>query len=300
MKKFNIYTVCFLFGMFVFSGCQDVIDVDLNFENAQLVVDAWVDNRAQDQKIRLTLSQEYLNSAIAEGVTGAEIKVSNGGNIEHIFEDQGNGDYIWTSNGQTLGSIGDEMTLQIFVNGKEYLGTNRINRVPEIDSISQETRVDELIFTDGIYAQLYARDLPGIGDTYWAKTYKNGQFLNKPLELLIIYDATFDAGSGLDGVTFIPPLREAINPIPDDLEEGEEAKAPYEVGDEIRVELVSISNDAFRFLQIAQEQMTNGLNTIFALPVANTKSNVFDQETEEPILGFFNVGAVSEIVKVIE
>ncbi len=281
--------LAFLFA----SSCTDPIDVDLNFDNAQLVVDAWVDDQAKDQIIRLTLTQQYDNSARAEGVPGATVEVVEGSNV-YEFVDQGNGDYKWSSDGTTtLGEVGDVFVLKINADGNLYEGTTSMYRVPEIDSITTEERKDEIGFADGIYAQLYARDLPGIGDTYWARTYKNGIFLNKPAELFPIYDATFSPGSSLDGITFIPPIRELINPIPDAPENGEDVPSPYKVGDEIRVELMSISNEAYEFLSIAFEQMTNGTNTIFALPIANTRSNVFNIITGERMIGFFNVGSTS-------
>ena len=75
---------------------------------------------------------------------------------------------------------------------------------------------------------------------------------------------------------------------------------PYEPGDSVRVEIHSITEEAFNFLSIAKEQMTNGDNTIFALPLANTKSNVFHSASGERALGFFNVAKVSTGGRTIE
>ena len=122
-----------------------------------------------------------------------------------------------------------------------------------------------------MFAELYARDLPGKGDTYWVKSYRNDTLLNRPQELNIIYDATFDAGTDIDGTTFIRPLRFGINAVDDD-----GLPRFLESGDKVRSEIHSISNQAFTFLQIVQEQTTNGDNGIFALPIANSRGNIFD------------------------
>ena len=110
----------------------------------------------------------------------------------------------------------------------------------------------------------------------------------------LCYDGTFDAGSGTDGIDFIPPIRELINPVADELQDGEEAQPPYAIGDNIRVEIYSVSNEAHRFLSIALEQMTNGSSGLFSLPVANSPTNIQALEADAPAaLGFFNVAAVS-------
>jgi hypothetical protein len=46
--------------------------------------------------------------------------------------------------------------------------------------------------------------------------------------------------------------------------------------------------------------MINGDNTIFSIPLANTKSNVIRTSDGKPALGFFNVSAVSEKDRLVE
>jgi hypothetical protein len=175
-----------------------------------------------------------------------------------------------------------------------------MNDVPPIDSITQEFREDEFGSPDGIYAQFFARDLIGEGNTYWIKTYKNGVFLNKPLEINLAYDAGFSAGSAVDGLIFIPPIREAINRVPDEDTDDNSDVAPWAVDDEIKVEIHSISLEAFNFMGTAQRQMINGLNGIFSEPVINTPGNIINTTGSEKILGVFNVAAVSEMTRVIQ
>ena len=75
---------------------------------------------------------------------------------------------------------------------------------------------------------------------------------------------------------------------------------PWQPGDLIRVEIHSISLEAFTFLDIARDQMVNGDNTIFAIPLANTRGNVVNQMTGERALGIFNVANVSAQEREIE
>ena len=57
---------------------------------------------------------------------------------------------------------------------------------------------------------------------------------------------------------------------------------------------------AFDFLDIARDQMTNGANTIFTIPIANTRTNIIALDGEEEPLGFFCVSAISSLTRIIE
>lgn len=291
-----------LLAFFTFS-CEDVVDIDANFSEAQLVVDAWLNDMDTTQTIQLSLSQDYFDATLPPAVTDAEVILANvNSGDSFVFEHKGNGAFEWTpQNDESIGNVLDEYLLTVTYNGFTYEAESKLNPTPVVDSIVYEFREEELGQPEGIYAQVYARDLPGVGDTYWIKTFKNGEFLNKPAEMNLTADGTFDLGSGTDGIVFIPPIREAINRIPDPDTEDDEEVPPYAVGDHIRVEIHSLTNDAFRFMQVALEQMTNGNNGIFALPVANSPTNVFSTQADAPAaLGFFNISQVKAAEVTVE
>ncbi len=275
-------------------SCEDPIDVALEDGGVQLVVDAWIDNQVMDQEIILSLSQAYFDSTDPITIRDARVVVSRNDGASFEFSHIGDGRYVWPANGESLGEEGDVFTLNIDYDNKTYTSSTVINRVPVIDSIGIEFRDDEIFSDDGFYTNFFARDPMGIGDTYWIKTYHNGTFLSKPQELNLAFDAGFDAGSGVDGLIFIPPIREFTNRLDEDL-----LPIPYELGDTVRVELLSINNQAFNFLEIARDQINNGDNGIFSIPLANTRSNVSASDGSL-VLGFFNVAGVSVVSRVIE
>ena len=286
MKKHTyIFAIATMIGL---TSCEDSITVDNGFEASQIVVDAWLTNEVGQQIIDVTASQDYFDNRLPTGISNAQVTVTNGSEIFNFIH-EADGKYVWTPSAveETIGSIGDEFTLQIEVDDKTLISTTQLNRVAEIDSISIYFETEAFGADDGYFAELYARDLPGQGDTYWVKSYRNDTLLNRPQELNIVYDATFDAGTNIDGTTFIRPLRFAINAL-----DGDGLPRDLKLGDKVRCEIYSISNDAFRFLQLVQEQTTNGDNSIFALPVANSRGNIRD-ENGDLVLGVFNVAAVS-------
>lgn len=292
----------FLIAAAIFFGtsCTDVIDVETDPAESLLVVDAWINDQTEPQTIRLTKSQPYFDNSLTDAATGATVTVVSSEGATFDFVDNGDGNYVWTpTTAGEIGAAGTSYTLTIEWDGQTYSAETILNPAPTVDSISQEFRVDDLSGPDGIYTNFFARDLPGLGNTYWIKTFKNGEFLNKPIEMNLAYDASFSGGSETDNLIFIPPIREATNRIPDP-DSDEEDLAPWEVGDEILVEIHAISNLAFDFLFLAREQMTNGENTIFAVPLANTSGNVRNTATNERALGFFDVAGKTSLSKVIE
>ncbi len=276
------------------TSCEDVIDLELEEGSSALVVDAWVNDLPQNQEIYIRRSQPYFDNSNPPAITDAVVSVIRDDGLRFDFVHQGDGRYVWQAQGDSLGVVGNSYQLEIQVDGELFSAQTEIFRVPVIDSIGVEFRENELFFDDGLYAQFYARDFEGRGDTYWIKSYKNDSLLDKTQEINLAFDAGFDAGTGIDGLVFIPPVRELVNPLDEDL-----LSVPYEAGDRLRVEIHSISNEAFNFMEIARDQINNGDNGIFSIPLANTRTNVTGQNGSD-VLGFFNVAAITSLSAVIE
>jgi len=278
------------------SGCEDAVDIPLGEFDPVLVVDAWVNDMPELQVITLSEAATYFDSNQTPKVNDATVKIIRDDNQEFNFQLSEDGKYIYDpAEFGVLGEIGNLFELQIQFDGQEYCAQTELFRVPLIDSIPLEFREDDIFFDDGIYAEFIARDFTGIGDAYWIKTFKNGVFRNNPRELNIAYDAAFDAGSGVDGIVFISPVRDLINPVDDDF-----SPIPWLAGETIKIEIHSISQDAFQFMEIARDQIQNGDNGIFALPLANTRSNISNCSSGDLSLGFFNVASISSASREIE
>lgn len=294
----NKYLSLVLLFMFASYGCEDVITVQTADAPRAIVVDAWLTDVSEIQQIRLTYTQSYFNADFAEPIAGALVEIRSNQDRSFIFEEAAVGNYVWQPEpGQRLGEPGDVFELTINLPDQVLTATSMMNPVAAIDSISQEYRVDDLRGPDGIYTQFFARDLQGLGNTYWIKSFKNDLYLNKPEEINLAFDAGFDSGSQLDGIIFIPPIRELTNPVPDEFPAEE---APFKPGDKLRVEIHSLSFEAFRFMQSVRDQILNGSNTIFASPISNSKGNIISSKVNSEVLGVFCVSQVASMEKVIE
>ena len=275
-------------------SCEDVIDFNLRADGEnQLVVDAWLNNTTDTQKVILSFSQPYFDNAEPQMVRGAKVYLMDEDKVIYSFiESAKPGMYEYTPNSEQtrLNKIGK--TYQLFVENENSVFTSvtKLNRVPVIDSIRYEYFqlpfvASDSINREGYIAEFYARDFTGLGDTYWVKYKKNGVRNNSPSQITLAYDAGFSPGSQSDGLVFIQPIRRSIN----------SGSNLYQDGDEIEVELSSISNEAYFFLSLVRQESSNG--GIFAVPSGNIPSNIVNtnKSSSEKALGFFAISAVSTI-----
>ena len=291
MKK-HIYPYL-LIALFGLISCEETIDIDVDEGEPQLTVDAWLTDQPGLQTIRLTMSQAYFANEFNDPALGAEVAVVSlqDSSIYNFTDPDADGSYTWgAEEGESFVEVGGQYGLGIAYQDKEFFSLSRANPVPDIDSLVFVYEEEELGQPEGYYGELFATDLPGVGDCYWIKAYKNGEFLNKPSEINIAFDAGFSQGTATDGITFIAPVRSAVNPVPNP----DDDPAPgYEVGDSLYVEIHAIPQEAFYYMIELQGQLQNG--GLFATPTANVPTNIFnaDENDDTQALGFFAVSSVS-------
>ena len=273
-----------LFGInLALTGCTDVIDADLQPGTTQLSVDGWLTDQPGVQTIRLTQTAAYFNTATAPAATGAQVTVTDDGGHTYAFTNaDGDSYYTWTPTGRdSLGVIGRSYRLTIAWQGQTYQATTRMNRVPTIDSLFFRFEpISPTSSEKGYQAEFYARDFAGAPDYYRIKFYRNGTLVNRPDDLQYVYDAGPGRTFNSDGLSFLEFIRQSINP-----------EELYDENDEVRVELLSITAEAFDFLDQFKTQVTN--NGLFAAPSANIPTNIVNTATGGPrATGFFVASAI--------
>jgi len=292
----NIVFIILTF-MMIFTACEDIVEIDLAEGPVEVVVDAWINTDTMPQVIKLRTTAPYFSNAFVPVVNDAEIVVTDeDGRSYEFLELENSGNYIWTPEpGEHFGEIDKQYTLEISLDGKTYTAASQLNPTVPVDTITYEFQEEMLDEPAGYFAQFFARDQPGLGDTYWIKAYKNGAFLDAPQEINIAYDGGPSAGAEIDGLVFITPIREAINPFIDIA-----GLSTYSLGDTIRVEIHSLTPEAFTYLERARIQLTLGDAALFAEPPTNVPTNIrSSSETENP-QGFFVVSEVSSLEVVVE
>ncbi|MFM8850071.1 MAG: DUF4249 domain-containing protein [Cytophagales bacterium] len=317
MKYIKNISLAILLAL-VFAACETIINPELKNAEPLLVVDAWITNKPGAQTIILSQSQAYFDNTLPPPVSNAIVTVVENGNKAYTFTEETSrkGYYTWRPTGaEVFGAVGNSYKLTIQVNGEAYEASSKMGPVLPVDDIKFKKNEPDQLNPDFYRAEFLAKDVVGIGDTYWIKTYKNGILLNKPSELNVAYDAGFDAGGpfysryatengrvlkakdGSDSIiwaTFIPPIRNRMNP--NDTDANDNALSPYVPGDSAYVEIHSITLAGFTYLRQLGEQTNRpgGFAELFSRPLANISTNINNVNPNgKRALGFFNVAAVS-------
>ncbi len=288
----------------VFGACEDQISPALEEVDPVLAVDAWITNQPVEQVIRLSSTQPYFDT-IASPVIGATVQISGSAGDFYTFQEDERepGAYYWSPPviGQGFGTVGETYQLQIDTDGQTYTSSTVLDPVPPIDSITYELTEANTFFPETYIAEFWAVDLPEEGNAYWIRAYRNGALLDRPDEIALAYDAGFSRGGSFNATVFAQPIRTSINPIDSD---GDGNFFPsYNLGDSVYVELNSISDEAFDFLNEVsiQTNRPGGFAELFANPIANVPTNITNTDPNgSAVVGFFNVASVSGLGTRIE
>jgi len=297
MKNLQFLLTVILAASFFWS-CEDNIYPELEQAEPQIVIDAWINNTQSPQYIRITETLPYFDSLSDAGIGNATVYIiDNEDDTRYDFSEKYPGVYEWIPSPEhpQIGKVMNSYNLFVEIGEKVYTSSSLLNRVPEIDSIVFSYK-EESIYPEGYYAQFYANDIIGPGDTYWIKAYKNGSFLNKPSEINLAFDAGFAAGSNIDGISFMELIREFINPHDTDAS-GDELPS-FMPGDSVFVEIHSINYEAFTYMSelLIQTDRPGGFAELFSVPLANVPTNIVNIDTGGPkAIGFFNMSAVSSM-----
>jgi hypothetical protein len=157
-----------------------------------------------------------------------------------------------------------------------------MNRVPPVDSIVfRKQKINPLSSEEGYRAEFFARDFAGAIDYYRIRYSRNGVLANQINDIRTVYNGSlFGGSSNTDGLIFIRPARQSINP-----------PNLFAMGDEVTVTLQSITAENYFFLTVLQEQLQNSGQ--FAPPATNLPTNVINtNSTGRAATGFFLASAV--------
>jgi Domain of unknown function (DUF4249) len=302
MKRFSLFLLIILTASLLLYSCEEVINPELEAADPVVVIDAWLNNSPAAQKIFLTRSQPYFENVLPAGISGAVVRVTDQNGKIFDFSESEPGVYVWMPSGnEVFGEVGLTYELSVRVGTETFAAEARMGRAPVIDSITFFLVEGNQFIDDQYQAEFWSTDPQEPNDAYWIKTYKNSEQLLKPSEIITAYDAGFSQGSNFNGVAFIVPIRRAINPF-DEAEDGT-FKSPYAVGDSVYVQIQSVTEASFNFLNEVriQTDRPGGFSELFATPLANVSTNIVNvNPMGAKVLGFFNVGAVSGLGRKFE
>jgi len=135
MKKISALLVL----LCIFTGCEEVVDVDLDTQKPRLVIDASIDwekgTAGNLQTIRLTTTTAYFDPNVPP-VSGASVIVTDAnGQTFDFIENPATGNYICND---FIAQIGQIYTLTVTYAGQTYTAQETLIGVPEITAVEQD------------------------------------------------------------------------------------------------------------------------------------------------------------------
>ncbi len=266
-----------------FTSCLDIVEVNLGEGSPQLTVDAFITDNKNPEVI-LTLTQDFFDSAEPTYVSDATVTITEGDSIYQLaFEDN-----AYRYDGIIVSDENQDFKLNIDYDGDVYEALSTSQPFTPILDVCFLFVFEEGLFgcEGGYIAELRAYDIIGRTDYYWIRHYRNDTLVNNPENLTIAADAAF-GGSGTDGFLFIPPIRTGINDF----------SRLYEEGEHLRVEIWSIEENTWQYLnEVVEQSSIGGPLAIVSPPTYNLRSNIthVSGDAEFPAIGMFSVSLVSQ------
>lgn len=274
MKKLTLS----IFISLIFFSCEKEVVLDLaDKEGTYIIVEANLTDGGYRQWIRLSASTSYYETEDGTGLTGAIIWVENENDPSesypffHTETDSLRGNYY---NDQISANLeGKTMKLIIEYNDRHYTAISKWRPLPDIDSLSMTKNPFSQLafFNDTLYDMIvHFKNLKESRDYYLFNLYFNGTLRSiSPSEKGLLTDAILSDYVSMPVVSFnSKDVRE---------------------GDEVTVEMRSISRENFEFYNIFFFQTDLSGNPFAGAPPANIPTNLSNGAK-----GFFQISAIKK------
>lgn len=278
------------------SSCEDVVQIKIDEGSKLYVIDAFVNDLPQAQKIRVVTNDTYFSNREAPAVYNANVvlkDLTEGKDYNFVYTTNGYYEYPISSI-DTIAKVNHQYLLNVTIDGVVYTSLSTQKRAAGIDSIVS-------LYQDGTgggfgppgdpyyLCGLLAKDKTDKNtDYYWIKTFKNDTLFNSSSDINLSIDGTNGpvGDAEVDSTEFTPPITFL-------------GFKRYNKNDVCKVEIHSISHDAFYFFVQAQAQINNG--GLFATTPENVKTNIITpNDAKTKAIGWFNMASVATKSKVVQ
>lgn len=263
MKKFKTFFLLLL--LVIISGCEEVVNVDLDETEPRLVVDAAIlipkSFLPVSQTIKLTTTTSFYDDEVPPA-SGANVSIRDDNGEIHLFEETEAGIY---SNSTLIPQTGKTYRLEILYEGETYRAEESFVTVPELQFIEQK---DEAGFAgENIELRAYYQDPQGMDNFYLFR------FLYSELYIQI-YNDEFTDGN----LTFAYFTDEDLTS-----------------GDEVLFEIQGISRRFYEYMFILRSQAGSGGGPFQTQPTTVRGNIVNTDNPDNFAFGYFRLSETDKL-----
>ena len=265
MKKLIILLL--VIAPFLFSGCEEVIQVDTKTAAPRLAVEAtinWKKGTAGNiQNIKLTTTAGYFENAVPV-ISGAIVYIKNSSNtVFNFIEKTNTGIYICSD---FIPVLNETYTLTIKTNGQTYTATETMHSMAPITRLVQN---DKGGFTGkNIEVKAYFND-PADQENYYMYRY---EYKNVKKSNLYADEDTYFNGNEFFSITQNDSLK---------------------LGDKINITHLGISKNYYNYINIITSLSGNNGGGPFQSPPSTIRGNIVNTTNPDNYpLGYFSVSEI--------
>ncbi|PSR55317.1 DUF4249 domain-containing protein [Adhaeribacter arboris] len=260
----NIFAFFSLF-MLALTGCEQVIDYELQEGTPKIVIEGLVTNQPGPYTVRVSKTLGFLQNGQTPGITDAEVTISDDKGHSEVLQAKENGIY---QTKDLVGTVGNTYFLKVKVNGQEYTSQSYLKPVTSLDSVTYKFKEKNAETDEGYYATIYFQEPKGKGDYYRFNIWVNEE---QEDDIVAINDEVYDGNYG-----------------------DPEIDIALKKGDKLRVEMLSLDRAGYDFLRVlgTMQYYTGGP---FDAPPANAPSNI-----SNGAVGYFGASAATVINSTVE
>ena len=253
---------------YVFTSCDEVIEVDLNESDPKVVIEAILKDQSGGNQVIISQTGSYFDPGTYPPVEGAMVKLIDQEGNEEILTESEPGTYPII---ETQAKAGMTYRLEVTSEGEEYVAQSSMQTPFQIDSINFQVRNTPFGGggEDDYAAIVFLTDEAGV-------------------DIFLLFDAVVNGEVQPD--LFLYDGRQT---------DGEESRVPFftlelKKGDQIKVNTYAIDQETYDYYNTLVDLVSGGFGGTATTP-ANPNSN-----WSNDALGFFGTLAVSELEAVVE
>ncbi|WP_436515508.1 DUF4249 domain-containing protein [Ekhidna sp. To15] len=257
-------------------ACEEVVIIELPLSQNLIVVQGWITDSLGNQSIRLIRSNGFSDNTQVQPVETAQVIVQSRNG--EVFSYSYRADGYYDADVPYRGSSGTEYRVRIVIDTTEI--RSEWDKMPnsvsianlQIDSFEENDPNNNNQQITVFYPKVRTRDPSDEENYYRWIFFKNGDRLNEPESITIQNDRLFNG-----------------NLIPNDFQQ-----FGYESGDEMTVQLQSISSSSHDYLALLKSQVTTLGTTSGTTPAIVTGNLSYVDANAPLVLGYFGTVSSSE------
>ncbi len=179
----------FLLLILLLSGCEKVINVDLNEANPVVVVEGNVDASKSFAEIKLSKTSNYFDQSESEMLSDADVRINIDDSESFLLPETGKGIYSFDKIPVKPGA-----TYHLIVNADNnfYEGISVLQPKVEIDTLWYYFDNADSFFDKGYVINVFFDDPPDVDNYYRIKVFVNNKLKNKADDFVLFSDRFFD------------------------------------------------------------------------------------------------------------